>query len=278
MIGPFLLARLASEELAVQALSRKKREPIEEKGAIDWQQVNLSEPGPWRAPAGSCVISLAPLWVLEGALDSIKDCRQIIAFSSTSVETKAGSDDPHERRLVARLRRGEGTLTRFCEAVGIPWTLLRPTLIYGAGRDQNISAIAKVYGKLRFFPLAGAANGLRQPVHAEDLALAALAAYGNEAAYNRTFNLAGGETLRYREMVTRVAQAMGEAPRQIHVPTWFLSAVLAIGARVGASSYSPGLAQRMNEDLVFDDQDARRILNHRPRPFQPELPEALMRC
>jgi nucleoside-diphosphate-sugar epimerase len=55
-------------------------------------------------------------------------------------------------------------------------TLLRPTLIYGCGLDQNISRLARIIRLCRCMLVAGQARGLRQPVHADDLAALAVAA------------------------------------------------------------------------------------------------------
>src|SRR3546814_9693947 len=54
------------------------------------------------------------------------------------------------------------------------------------------------------FALPRNANGLRQPVHVEDLATAAFATLDAPGTHGRTYALPGGETLAYSEMVTRV--------------------------------------------------------------------------
>jgi hypothetical protein len=55
------------------------------------------------------------------------------------------------------------------------WTILRPTLIYGAGIDRSITPIVQRALRLRLFPIP-LAGGLRQPVHADDIARAVVAA------------------------------------------------------------------------------------------------------
>ena len=83
-------------------------------------------------------------------------------------------------------------------AGAIPWTVLRPALIYGLGLDRNVTAAARFIRRWHCFPLGGPGKGLRQPVHADDLAAAALAALDLPAAEGQSFNLGGGETLSYR--------------------------------------------------------------------------------
>ena len=90
----------------------------------------------------------------------------------------------------------------------MPLLLLRPTLIYGCGMDRNVSVLAGLAQRFGVVPLAGQAAGLRQPVHADDLARAAFDALGAVATHGRAYALPGGETLPYREMVARVCATL----------------------------------------------------------------------
>src|ERR1700749_1469103 len=62
---------------------------------------------------------------------------------------------------------GEAAVRDFCGANGVAWTLLRPTLIYAEGHDQNVTRLAGMIRKLGVLPLSGQGAGLRPPVHAD---------------------------------------------------------------------------------------------------------------
>jgi nucleoside-diphosphate-sugar epimerase len=96
---------------------------------------------------------------------------------------------------------------------------------------------------------------LRQPVHADDLAAAALAALELEAAAGRSFNL-GGDTLTYRGMIERIFEVLGERPRFLTLP---LLARLPGG--IGA------VAARMEQDLAFDTGEFWPLAGLAPRRF-----------
>src|SRR3546814_16631716 len=66
------------------------------------------------------------------------------------------------------------------------------------------------------FALPRNANGLRQPVHVEDLATAAFATLDAPGTHGRTYALPGGETLAYSEMVLR-APASLQPPAKLHM-------------------------------------------------------------
>ncbi len=112
----------------------------------------------------------------------------------------------------------EDELPARCEALGIAWTLFRPTLVYGCGRDGNITFIASCIRRFGFFPLAGGGRGLRQPVHAADLAQACADALDNPRTHAKAYNLSGGSTVTYRQMAEAVFRQLGRPILTPHVP------------------------------------------------------------
>ena len=119
---------------------------------------------------------------------------------------------PEDRALSEGLRNAEAALIAQCERLGIGWTILRPTMIYGMGIDENLTAIARRAMRTRLFPYP-LGRGLRQPVHVEDLAAAVVACIDVPATFGGTYAVPGGSTLPYREMVVRILK--GEKPGDI---------------------------------------------------------------
>jgi nucleoside-diphosphate-sugar epimerase len=194
--------------------------------------------------------------------------RRLVALSSTSRFSKDDSDDAEERQVARCLRNAEEQVQAWAQRHGVEWVILRPTLIYGFGQDKNIAEIARFIRRFGFFPLFGKANGLRQPIHAADVAGACLAALQASCAANRAYNIAGGEKLTYRDMVARVFTALGRRPRLATVPLWvFRLAVTLLCCLPRYRQWSAAMAERMNRDLVFDHSDAERDLGFKPRGF-----------
>lgn len=217
-------------------------------------------------------ISVAPIWVLLEHLENMRKrgARHIVALSSTSRYTKHTSSDPQERLGASRWADAEEQLQVWGAKQQVSWTVLRPTLIYGGGRDKNVAAMAAVIRRIGIFPLLGAARGLRQPIHADDVAAACVAALSCTAALDRAYNLSGGEILAYREMAVRVFDAVGRLPRFLPVPLWLFRVAVGLARWLPRFHHlSPAMAERMNLDLVFDNTDARHDLDWEPRPFCP---------
>lgn len=215
-------------------------------------------------------ICVAPIWVLPDYFSLIEasGARHVVALSSTSRFTKVGSGNTVENAVAAKLIESEARVQVWAESHGIKWLILRPTLIYGLGRDKNISEIARFIRRFGFFPVLGRAQGLRQPIHAEDIAAACVCALHAPDVANRAYNISGGETLTYRDMVARVFAALDCNPRLLTVPLWvFRMAVAMLRPLPRYRQLSAAMAVRMNRDLVFDHAEAVRDLGFKPRGF-----------
>ncbi len=216
-------------------------------------------------------ISLAPIWVLPDYFCLLERCgvRRIVVLSSTSVFTKMNSSDVKDKDIADRLALGEKRLIEWAENRGIDWVILRPTLIYGLARDQNIASVAGFIDRFGFFPLLGKAMGLRQPVHAKDVAMVTLCALMQTGIKNSAYNISGGEVLGYKNMIDHVFIALRKKPRYFHVSSMLLHlGVLLLRLLPKFKWVSSGMAERMNQDLVFDHSAATRDFGFNPRPFQ----------
>jgi nucleoside-diphosphate-sugar epimerase len=266
-IGVPVIERLLANDWRVTAVSRA---PQTDHGELKWLRGDLqrAEGLPQQVDA---IFSLGPLdhfshWYSDTALIAPR----VIAFGSTSLETKQESEDLPERDVAARLGDAEARSFEAARQRQAGATVLRPTLVYGAGRDKTLTRIASLARRTGFFVLPGNADGLRQPVHVQDLADAALAAVEAGNAHGRSYALPGGETLAYAEMVKRTLASLQPPARLIRVPTPLFKAALAGAHALGKMQSLGGAAvARMQQDLVFDAAPARRDFGYAPRAFQP---------
>lgn len=281
MVGRNLLPLLVDQNWHVEAFSRQPQihgQSIDKDEHIVFRLLEGSNCDHAASPADKGKITqwvcLAPIWVLPDYFPMLMayQARRVVALSSTSIFTKNTSSDPTEQNTADKLRNGEQRFITWAEANRIEWVILRPTLIYGLGQDRNISEIARFISRFGCFPLFGAAQGLRQPVHVADVAAACAAALQSAPAGNRAYNLSGAEKLTYREMVGRVFSAMGRPERFVPVPLFiFRWAIACLRLWPRFRNWSVAMAERMNTDLVFDHADAVRDLGFSPRSFQPDL-------
>ncbi|WP_197722042.1 NAD-dependent epimerase/dehydratase family protein [Sulfuriflexus mobilis] len=278
LVGECLLSLMTESQWQVMAFSRQTRKS--EAVGIEWRSiVPLSNPHTEVGDKIEHWICVAPIWVLPDYFDLLAayGAQRVVALSSTSRFTKDDSTDLEEQATALRLADAEARVREWAESRGVEWVILRPTLIYGLGRDKNISEIIRFIRRFGFFPLFGKAKGLRQPVHAADVAGACLAALQAPCAANRAYNISGGETLTYRDMVGRVFTALDRRTRLLTVPLWAFHLMVTVLRRLPRyRQWSTAMAERMSRDLVFEHKEAENDLGFSPRPFlleSQDLPE-----
>ena len=267
-IGLPLLDRLGDAGWRVHAVSRQARSDTPGR---HWLQGDFAHV-PVLPRDVDAIFSCGPLdlfarWYATANVVSPR----VVAFGSTSATSKHASEDEHERDVARRLLGAEAAVFEASEQRGAGATMLRPTLVYGAGRDATLTRIAGMARRWGRFVLPRRADGLRQPVHVQDLADAALAANVSPVAQGRSYDLPGGETLAYRDMVRRVLACLDPPLPLLELPMpLFRAAVAAAQARGVARELTPAAVARMREDLAFEAAPARRDFGYAPRAFRPE--------
>lgn len=152
-------------------------------------------------------------------------------------------------------------------ASSLVWTIVRPTMIYGAPGDRNMERLLRLLRRSPLVPLPGGGGGLLQPVHVEDLAWFVCTALEASEASGAAYDVAGPEALTLTQVVQQAAAALGRRHRLTRVPLGPLVAAtrayerLAPRPRLRAEQL-----QRLGEDKAFDISAARAI-GYRPRPF-----------
>lgn len=253
-IGRYLLPRMGAHAGAL---------PVSRIPRPGWLCADLGDTRV-RWPDAEIALSLGPLDAFAGWLErgGCPGLRRIVAFSSMSVRSKRDSVDAAERALALRLSNAEATLQRFADRRQIDWTILRPTLIYGAGTDKTLAPIARFAQRWRVLPIPFGADGLRQPVHARDLAAAVLAVVDNAATFGKTYELGGGERLRFDAMVRRLAHGLSGFVLPLPVPQFALRLL-------PATAMPRGALARLRQPLIADIAAATRDFGFSPAAFIP---------
>jgi nucleoside-diphosphate-sugar epimerase len=224
-------------------------------------QMDLTQSRNWIAPENAEVISLLPMSVLVQFLPRFIGVKSI---------TIVGPPRHHANSALA-----ESVLQGWCVRSNVFYTLLRPSMTYDCIHDSNITRIAKFIDRYRFLPIAMPAKGLRQPIHADDVAKAIINSLGNDAVYGKTLDIAGGEVLSYREMAERVFHSLGMKPRFLPVPMHWLAKGFALAVKVrlaNESAFGESTFHKMNEDMIVDTREGLRLLDYQPRDLNPVFP------
>jgi nucleoside-diphosphate-sugar epimerase len=265
-IGKFLLPLLSKDKFKIYAISRKR---IIDDTDINWLNIDICND---EIPnlAIDTIIHLAEITYIDKIVKQLNNIKRVIAFSSTSVLTKINSSSLEDRQLALHLKSSEDSFIYICNVQNIKWTIFRPTLIYGANMDKNITFISNFINKYSFFPILGNGAGLRQPVHSYDLALAIINCINNKKSFNKIYNLTGAETLSYINMVERIFLSLNQKKRLIKVPKILFSFLIRL-VRIFPSyrHLTTGMVDRLNEDLCFSTKEAQNDFGYSPHQFIP---------
>jgi len=151
---------------------------------------------------------------------------------------------------------------------GLAWTIVRPTMIYGAAGDRNLSRLLWALTRARVLPMPGGGKHLQQPVQVADLAGAVLSAVTRLAAVGQCYDVAGPEPMRFADLLRTAARAVGSRTRFVPVPlTPVVAAARCYEFCAGRPRIKAEQLQRLAEDKAFRIDDACRDLDYAPRSF-----------
>ncbi len=121
---------------------------------------------------------------------------------------------PHQRYLHSKWA-GEQEVVN----CGIPYVIIRPSLIFGPG-DEFTNAVAALVRSLPITPVIGSGNNRLQPIHVDDVARCVSLSLSGNIRGNRTVDIGGPDQLSYNEIVRVVSRVLGRRRLLVNVPLW----------------------------------------------------------
>ncbi|MBW4043331.1 MAG: NAD-dependent epimerase/dehydratase family protein [Acidobacteria bacterium] len=191
--------------------------------------------------------------------------KQYVAISSASVygkpvlQTPITESTPTHNRFLSYARaklRYEAGLQRAYAEQGFPVTIVRPSHTYDDANPPlpgDWTVIDRI-AREEEIPVHGDGTSLWTITHAEDFAVGLVGLLGNPRAIGETFHITGDDVHTWDQIYTTIADALGVAPRLVHVPSelypvvapdWFWSDLF-----VGDLSHS----------AVFDNSKIKRFV------------------
>ncbi|MCH8855499.1 MAG: complex I NDUFA9 subunit family protein [Proteobacteria bacterium] len=132
--------------------------------------------------------------------------RRLVHVSALGVDAQAPS------RYLRSKAAGEAVLQVATQTSALDLTVLRPSLVVGAG-DRSVNLFAVLQASFPLMPLAGA-NAQLQPVWVQDLARALVEVLVRREAIGQTYEIAGPRVLTLAELVRLAGQVAGH-PRPV---------------------------------------------------------------
>jgi uncharacterized protein YbjT (DUF2867 family) len=150
--------------------------------------------------------------------------------------------------------RGKARVEDALTASGVPWAVVRPTVVFGRG-DVLVNNIAWLLRRFPVFAVAGDGHYPVRPVHVADVARLCLESAGADSG--TVVDAVGPETFTFTELVTAIRAGVGSRARLVAAPASIVPCLArVIGTVVGDVILTPEELGGMMAGLVATDGPA----------------------
>ncbi len=170
-----------------------------------------------------------------------------------------------------RFLRSKGLAEDAVRESGMPWTVLRPSVIFGP-EDAFVGVLARLIRLTPLvLPLPGGGAARFQPVAVDDVARVIAMALDKPAAVGQVYPLGGATPLTLRQMSERILLALDARRLIVGIPVALLRPVTALMARVlPHPPVTPSLLDLLAVDNTVRDNAIWETFGLTPVPFAPE--------
>lgn len=281
LVGTHVCRELLQRGWEVRAMVRSPRKAAERLGhlAVRTTAGDLRDPDAVRdAVRGvTAVVHLAAI-AIERPGQSYEDVNTVATIGLLDAAREAGverfvhmsqngaaSDSPY------RFLRSKGMADDRVRASGLPWTVLRPSVIFGP-QDEFVNVLARLVRLSPVvYPLPGGGTARFQPVWVDDVARAVAHALESPNTVGGSYGLGGPAALTLRQMVERVLLAMNTSRVLVAVPVPVLRPLIAVAQRLLPNPpVTTGLLDLLAVDNTVPDNALHAVFGITPTPFAPE--------
>ena len=220
--GSYIARRLLKQGVRVRTLTRRPDQPSPFGGAVEAAPLDFSDPQGLRRSIEGAGVFYNTYWM--------RFARGRATFDH-AVENSETLFDAAEKAGVERIVhisvtnpssssrlpyfRGKGLVEEALVGLGIPYAIIRPTLVFGDG-DLLLNNMAWALRRFPFFPVCGRGNYTVQPVYIEDLAAQAVEAGGQSGS--SVADAAGPDIFSFNALLRLLASSMDIRSRLLHTP------------------------------------------------------------
>ena len=156
-------------------------------------------------------------------------------------------------------------------ASGIPFTILRPSLIFGKG-DGFTTRLTQAIKLSPVLPIIGPGKSKVQPIFIDDVVSCIVKAVASDSFLNEMYEIGGPEQLTYEEVTVALAEALDRKRPVVHMPLFFMKPLAKILETVlPKPPMTTDQLIMLQEDNVCGMQDIRDVFGIDPIKFQEGL-------
>ncbi|MFH0817969.1 MAG: NAD(P)-dependent oxidoreductase, partial [Candidatus Micrarchaeota archaeon] len=146
----------------------------------------------------------------------------------------------------------------------IPFTIIRPGMIYGPGFDEGYVPVLKALER-RKMPIIGSGDNRIPLIHVSDAVSALFRASESDEAERQDFIVAGPGYPTQRELFSLVCKELGVPEPKRTIPLWLANAALPIAASLWGMKFSMENLSQLTRDRAFDCSKIKKAIGFAPQ-------------
>jgi len=279
-VGRHLVARLRADKLPVRVLVRTpdKARALKDLG-VEIAVGDISDAASLEAAMKGCekvlhlvgIIQEAPGVTFQGVhVDGTRNLLEAAKKSGvrhfiyqSALGTRANAKSQYHRT--------KWTAEELVRASGIPYTILRPSLIYGPG-DLFTVRLSEMIKLSPVLPVIGSGRSRVQPIFIDDVVRCLRKIVTGDSCLNEICEIGGPEQLTYEEVTMMIAEVMGVKRPMVHMPLFFLKPMARVlEAVLSRPPVTTDQLIMLQEDAVCSMRDIHEVFGVEPIGFREGL-------
>jgi NADH dehydrogenase len=152
-------------------------------------------------------------------------------------------------------------------ASALPWTIFRPSVIYGRG-DGFVSMLAGMVRRLPVVPVIGDGRHRLQPVPVEQVADGFARAVEQPASVKQIYEIGGADAVTMNELLQMIGTVLGrERVRRAHVPIGLMRVMASLFHRLPSFPLTPDQLRMLEENNTCDATPFLTTFGFTPAPL-----------
>ena len=231
-VGSHLIRRLRAEDIAVRAVVRNPARAgmLKDLGA-DVVAGDSADPASLERAAAGCERVVHLVGIIQEAKGAtfrgvhVDGTRNILHaakkagirqfYYQSALGTRPGA--------ISAYHKTKWEAEELVRESGIPFTIVRPSLIYGQG-DQFTIRLSGMIRLSPVLPVIGSGKSRVQPIYIDDVVSCIVKAVAGESFLNEMYEIGGPEQLTYEEVTAALADILGVRRPVLHLPLGFMKA------------------------------------------------------
>jgi nucleoside-diphosphate-sugar epimerase len=149
---------------------------------------------------------------------------------------------------------------------GLPFTILRPTMVYGPGGGLHFQTLVDLTRRLPvLLPVIGPGTQRLAPVALDDVVRAIDLVRNHPAAVGKTYGVAGGTVVTFNELLDHILAAGGRTRIKFHVPVRLCMGLAKVVQRISSDSFfTVDALTGITQDATLDWTELHRDCGYSP--------------